>query len=37
VSFAKTHELVLDIFIFGICTVKGHKLFNNYKKIKEEE
>lgn len=37
VSFARTHELVLDIFIFGICTIKGHKLFNNYKKIKEEE
>jgi len=37
VSFATTHALVLDIFIFGICTVKGHKLFNNYKKIKEEE
>lgn len=37
VSFAKTHELVLDIYVFGICTVKGHKLFNNYKKIKEEE
>lgn len=36
-SFAKTHALVLDIFIFGICTVKGHKLFNNYKKINEEE
>lgn len=37
VSFAKTHALVLDIFIFGICTIKGHKLFNNYKKINEEE
>ena len=37
ISFAKTHELVLDIFVFGICTIKGHKLFNNYKKIKEEE
>lgn len=37
VSFAKTNELILDIFIYGICTVKGHKLFNNYKKIKEEE
>lgn len=36
-SFAKTHALVLDIFIYGICTVKGHKLFNNYKKINEEE
>ena len=37
VSFAKTHALVLDIFVFGICTIKGHKLFNNYKKINEEE
>lgn len=37
VSFAKTNALVLDIFVFGICTAKGHKLFNNYKKINEEE
>jgi TetR/AcrR family transcriptional regulator, cholesterol catabolism regulator len=37
ISFAKTHALVLDIFVFGICTIKGHKLFNNYKKINEEE
>ena len=37
VSFVKTNELMLDIFVYGICTVKGHKLFNNYKKIKEEE
>lgn len=37
ISFAKTHEIVLDIFIYGICTIKGHKLFNNYKKINEEE
>ncbi|WP_317899842.1 TetR/AcrR family transcriptional regulator [Aurantibacillus circumpalustris] len=37
VSFAKTNTLVLDIFVFGICTIKGHKLFNNYKKINEEE
>ncbi|PBQ32713.1 TetR family transcriptional regulator [Sphingobacteriaceae bacterium] len=36
-SFAKTHTVVLDIFIYGICTIKGHKLFNNYKKINEEE
>jgi AcrR family transcriptional regulator len=36
ISFVKTHELVLDIFVFGICTIKGHKLFNNYKKIKDE-
>ncbi len=37
ISFAATHALVLDMFVFGICTVKGHKLFNNYKKIKEED
>lgn len=37
ISFATTHALVLDMFVFGICTIKGHKLFNNYKKIKEDE
>jgi AcrR family transcriptional regulator len=37
IGLAKTNELILEIFIYGICTVKGHKLFNNYKKIKEEE
>lgn len=35
VSFVKTNELVLEIFIYGICTLKGHKLFNEYKKIQE--
>jgi TetR/AcrR family transcriptional regulator, cholesterol catabolism regulator len=28
---------VLDMFVYGICTIKGHKLINNYKKINEEE
>lgn len=37
ISFTKSHEFLLDIFVYGICTVKGHKLINNYKKIKEEE
>ncbi len=37
ISFVKTHELMLDLFVYGICTIKGHKLINNYKKIKEEE
>jgi hypothetical protein len=36
ISFIKSHELVLDMFVYGICTMKGHKLINNYKKIKEE-
>lgn len=37
ISFAKAHELILDMFVYSICTIKGHKLINNYKKIKEEE
>ena len=37
ISFVKTHELMLDLFVYGICTVKGHKLLNNYKKIKDDE
>ncbi len=37
ISFTKTSELILDLFAYGICTMKGHKLINNYKKIKEEE
>lgn len=37
IGFAGLHELMLDLFVYGICTIKGHKLINNYKKIKEEE
>ncbi len=36
-SFTKSHQLLLDLFVYGICSVKGHKLINNYKKIKEED
>jgi len=28
---------MLDHFLLGICTIKGHKLFNKYKQITEEE
>ena len=28
---------MLDHFIYGICTLKGHKLINKYKQITEEE
>ncbi len=28
---------LLDHFFMGICTIKGHKLFNKYKQITEEE
>jgi hypothetical protein len=37
ISFTKSSELILDLFAYGICTVKGHKLMDNYKKIKDEE
>jgi TetR/AcrR family transcriptional regulator, cholesterol catabolism regulator len=37
ISFTKSNELLLDVFVYGICTIKGHKLINKYKKIKEEE
>ncbi|MBI3518736.1 MAG: TetR/AcrR family transcriptional regulator [Bacteroidetes bacterium] len=37
ISFTKAHELILDMFVYGICTIKGHKLINEYKKIKEQE
>ncbi len=33
VSFAKSYELTLDMFVYGICTLKGHKLFDDYKKL----
>lgn len=28
---------LLDHFLYGICTLKGHKLINKYRQIKEEE
>lgn len=37
ISFTRSHELILDMFVYGICSIRGHKLINNYKKIKEEE
>lgn len=37
ISFAKTHELMLEMFVYGICTLKGHKLYNQYQKIKDDE
>jgi TetR/AcrR family transcriptional regulator, cholesterol catabolism regulator len=31
ISFTKSHELLLEMFVFGICTEKGHNLINEYK------
>lgn len=36
-SMAKAHQLIMDIFMHGISTVKGHKLINKYKNKTEEE
>lgn len=33
ISFTKSHELLLDMFVYGICTAKGHQLINDYKKV----
>jgi TetR/AcrR family transcriptional regulator, cholesterol catabolism regulator len=31
------HVQLIEHFLYGICTLKGHKLINKYKQIKEEE
>ena len=36
-SMSKAHQLIMDIFMHGISTVKGHKLINKYKNKHEEE
>jgi AcrR family transcriptional regulator len=35
ISFTQSHELLLDVFVYGISTIKGHQLINEYKKINE--
>ena len=37
ISYTKAHQMVLDIFMHGISTVKGHKLINKYKNKQEED
>lgn len=37
ISFSQSHQLLLDMFVYGICTIKGHKLINEYKNVKEQE
>lgn len=34
-TLARTNEEILHIFMYGICNLKGHKLINQYKKIKD--
>lgn len=37
ISFTQSHQLLLDMFVHGICTLKGHRLINEYKQVKEQE
>jgi len=36
-NIGEVHLLLLDHFLHGITTLKGHKLINKYKQIQEEE
>ena len=35
--FSDVQVEILEHFLYGICTLKGHKLINKYKEIQEEE
>lgn len=35
--FSDVQIQLLEHFLYGICTLKGHKLINKYKEIQEEE
>jgi AcrR family transcriptional regulator len=36
-SMAAVHKDILEMYMYGLCSLKGHKLINQYKKIKEVE
>ena len=36
-TIVDVHLSMLEHFLYGICTLKGHKLINKYKQIIEEE
>lgn len=36
ISFTKTHELVLEMFVYGLCSAKGHKMLSHYKSLHPE-
>jgi hypothetical protein len=37
ITFTQANELMLDMFVRSISTLRGHKLINKYHKIKDEE
>ena len=36
-TLARINEELLHIYMYGICNLKGHKLINQYKKIKDAD
>lgn len=36
-NLVEVHVQLLDHFLHGVCTLKGHKLLNKYKELNEEE
>lgn len=36
-NLVDVHVALLDHFLHGVCTIKGHKLLNKYKELHEEE
>lgn len=36
-EIAQVQVIIFEHFLYGICTLKGHKLINKYKQITEEE
>ena len=36
-NLVEVHVQLLDHFLHGVCTLKGHKLLNKYKELHEEE
>jgi TetR/AcrR family transcriptional regulator, cholesterol catabolism regulator len=36
-NIQKVQLQFIEHYLYGICTLKGHKLINKYKQIKEED
>ena len=36
-NLVEVHVQLLDHFLHGVCTLKGHKILNKYKELHEEE
>lgn len=36
-NIVEVHHQLMDHFLHGVCTLKGHKILNKYKELNEEE